>query len=443
MFQFHENSPLSFQDPLPESADVVIIGGGVIGICTALNLVKRGHSVVVCEKGRVAGEQSSRNWGWVRSTGRDADEVPIAMDATNIWEQFGSQLGEGIGFKRAGVSAFAKSEKEIAEFEWWIENVAKKYNLDTRLLSRREANDMAGTPSGNWLGGMYTASDGRAEPFTAVPTIAKALQSTGGVIRESCAVRIIETKAGKVSSVVTEHGEIKTSRVLCSAGAWCTLFLSNLGIDLPQLAVKGTVARTAPVDNFFEGAGVFDDICIRRRQDGGYTIATGFCQHYIGANSFRYLFKFVPSMGSASELIPLPGRDPTQQAFFRRHWGADDVSPFEELRVNNPPSSGLALNGFRRRLAKKVPQLADVELTETWAGAIDATPDVVPVMDSVDSCPGLFLATGFSGHGFGIGPGAGKVMADLIDGQDSGYDLSRFRFARFSDGSKMRPGPAI
>jgi glycine/D-amino acid oxidase-like deaminating enzyme len=74
---------------------------------------------------------------------------------------------------------------------------------------------------------------------------------------------------------------------------------------------------------------------------------------------------------------------------------------------------------------------------------IDATPDVVPVMDEISDCPGLFLATGFSGHGFGIGPSAGKVMADLVTGEDPGYDLTRFRFSRFSDGSKMRPGPAI
>ena len=443
MFQFHENSPLNFQDSLPETADVVIIGAGVLGVCTAWNLVQRGYSVVVCEKGRVAGEQSSRNWGWVRSTGRDADEVPIAMDATNAWVDFQEQLGDGVGFKRTGVSAFASSEKEMAEFEWWINNVAKKYNLGTRLLGGKEANELAGAEPGTWLGAMSTVSDGRAEPFTAVPTIAKALQAAGGVIRESCAVRVLETEMGRVSSVVTEHGQIKTSTVVCSAGAWSTLFLSNMGIDLPQLAVKGTVARTAPVDSFFEGAGAFGDICIRRRQDGGYTIATGFCQHYVGANSFRYLFKFIPSMGSASELIPLPGRDPTQQAFIKKHWGADDRSPFEELRVNNPLASGFALKSFRSRLVKKIPQLADVEFVESWAGAIDATPDVVPVMDSVDSCPGLFLATGFSGHGFGIGPGAGKVMADLIDGKDTGYDLSRFRFTRFSDGSKMQPGPAI
>ncbi|MBT3622826.1 MAG: FAD-binding oxidoreductase [Gammaproteobacteria bacterium] len=443
MFKFHENSPVTFQDPLPDSVDVAIIGGGVIGICTAWNLVQRGLRVLVCDKGRVAGEQSSRNWGWVRSMGRDPDEVPIAMDATTAWENFQAELGDGIGFRREGITALTKSEKEMAGYQDWIEDVAKKYNLDTRIMASDEANQLVGAEPGTWLGGMYTASDGRAEPFTAVPTIAKALHSKGCTILENCAVRVIETKAGQVSAVVTEHGRVKADVVVCAAGAWSSLFLSNLGVRPPQLAVKGTVARTEPVESFFDGAGALDDVCIRRRHDGGYTVATGFCQHHVGANSFRFLFDFVPSMASASGLIIWPGWDPTQQGFIKKHWSGDDVSPFERRRVNNPRASTIALSGFRKCLAKYAPQLADVSFIETWAGMIDATPDVVPVMDAIESCPGLFLATGFSGHGFGIGPGAGKVMADLITGDETGYDLSRFRFSRFSDGSKMRPGPAI
>jgi glycine/D-amino acid oxidase-like deaminating enzyme len=98
---------------------------------------------------------------------------------------------------------------------------------------------------------------------------------------------------------------------------------------------------------------------------------------------------------------------------------------------------------IRQHLANRLPQLADVEFAESWAGMIDATPDIVPVMDQLESHPGLFLASGFSGHGFGIGPGAGKVMANLITGRATGFDLDRFRFSRFADGSKMRPGPAI
>ena len=94
-------------------------------------------------------------------------------------------------------------------------------------------------------------------------------------------------------------------------------------------------------------------------------------------------------------------------------------------------------------LARRLPALADIAIEEAWAGMIDVTPDVVPVMDEVDDCRGLFVATGFSGHGFGIGPGAGRVMADLVQGRPPAHDLTRFRFARFSDGSPMNPGPGL
>jgi glycine/D-amino acid oxidase-like deaminating enzyme len=442
MFMYHKDSPVTFRDELPEAVDVVIIGGGVIGICTAWNLLEKGLSVLVCDKGRVAGEQSSRNWGWVRSSFRDPDEVPIAMDATNAWAEFQQQLGDGIGFRRNGVAALARTEKEMAEFESWM-TVAQNYGLDTRAISSDEANKLVDAPGGTWHGGMMTPSDGRAEPFTAVPTIARAVQQRGGLIREQCAVRTIESQAGRVSAVVTEHGRVTTGSVVCAAGGWSTLLLSNLGIKLPQLVVRGTVARTAEAPEFFSGAASMEDVFIRRRQDGGYTVASGFCEHFIGANSFRYLTKFLPSMGSASDMTVRLGRDATQQGWPKNTWNGDEVSPFESNRVLNPATSAKALRKMRKNLARRVPQLADVPFVESWAGMIDAMPDVVPVMDEIASCPGLFLATGFSGHGFGIGPGAGKVMADLVTGQQPGYDLSRFRFSRFSDGSKMRPGPAI
>ena len=95
------------------------------------------------------------------------------------------------------------------------------------------------------------------------------------------------------------------------------------------------------------------------------------------------------------------------------------------------------------RLADRVPAFANVDLVETWSGMIDALPDLVPVLDRAENPSGLWIATGFSGHGFGIGPGAGRVMADLMQGKNPGHDLQRFRLSRFSDGSKLELGPAI
>lgn len=442
MFRYNDSTPVAFNDTLPEQVDVVVIGGGIIGISTAWYLLEKGLTVLVCEKGRVNGEQSSRNWGWVRVTGRDPDEVPVAIDSLRCWAALADELGDGLGFARHGILALTDNEKEFAAFESWLD-VAAEYELDTRVFSRKEVSSYIDVPPDKWVGGIVTPSDCRAEPFTAVPTIAKGLQARGGTVRENCAVRTIETEAGKTASVVTEHGTIRTQAVVCAAGSWSTMFLSNLGIRLPQLSLRGTVARIEDAPAIYDGAAGLEDVFIRRRQDGGYTIAVPMAEHTVGADSFRFLFKFLPSMGAGSDMHVRPGFDVTQQSFPKKRWSGDDTTPFEKQRVLNPEPSKRALKKMRDGLKKHAPQLGDIPFVETWGGMIDATPDVVPVMDAVSSWPGLFIATGFSGHGFGIGPGAGKVMADMVTGESPRFDLSRFRFSRFSDGSKMRPGPAI
>ena len=444
MATFSDQSPVTFQDPLPNAVDVVVIGGGVIGTSTAWFLNQRGSSVLVCDKGRVAGEQSSRNWGWIRQQGRDAAELPIATESINAWESLSRDLGEDIGFTRQGVLFTATTDRELAHFERWLE-VAGQHQLDTRLLSGAEVDALIPDKPGQFRGGLFTPSDGRAEPFKAVPALARLLQNQGGLIRENCAVRALDVQAGKVIGVVTEHGRVRADAVVCAGGAWSTLFLANLGINFPQLTVRATVARTAPAPNIFNGDAALGEVAIRRRQDGGYTVAaSGVNEHIIGADSFRYFFKFLPALRTSARYLRLrPGNHPVQGLLPRRRWREDQITPFENTRVLNPAPSAAALRRMRGGLAKRVPQLANLAFDEAWAGMIDVTPDVVPVMDVVAEYPGLYLATGFSGHGFGIGPGAGRVMADLVLGRPVGHDLSRFRLSRFYDGSKMVPGPGL
>ena len=438
------NAPIAFQDPLPDAVDVVVIGAGVIGVSTAWFLRRSGVSVLLCDKGRVAGEQSSRNWGWIRQQARDADELPIVIDSINTWETLAKEIGEDIGFTRQGVLYCAKSDEELAQHEKWLD-VAGQHQLDTRMLNSVEIDALLDHVPGQYAGGIFTPSDARAEPFNAVPALARALQSRGGVIRENCAVRSIETQAGRVAGVVTEHGRVAAQSVVCAAGAWSTLFMANLGVPLPQLTVRATVARTAPAPDIYAGNASLGEIAIRRRQDGGYTVASSNTnEHYIGADSFRYFFKFMPALASSVRFIRLRiGGDVVTRMLPTRRWGDDEVSPFEQTRVLNPAPSTKALQQMRTGLTKRLPKLAEIGFDEAWAGMIDVTPDVVPVMDAVPAYPGLYLATGFSGHGFGIGPGAGRVMADLVMGNPAMHDLTRFRFSRFSDGSKMRPGPGL
>ncbi|MEJ2132718.1 MAG: FAD-binding oxidoreductase, partial [Gammaproteobacteria bacterium] len=361
-----------------------------------------------------------------------------------IWEGLAREIGEDIGFARTGVLYLAESEAQLAKLAEWLD-VAAQHQLDSRILSGHEVDVLVTDKRGQWRGGLWTASDGRAEPFKAVPALARTLVRFGGAIREDCAVRSLDLAAGRIAGVVTEHGRVRAQSVVCAAGAWSTLFLRHHGIRLPQLTVRSTVARTARAPDVFSGAAALGEVAIRRRMDGGYTVAAGGeTEHFVGADTFRHFFKFLPAVSGRARSLRLRfGDGLLQRLTASGSWDASTVSPFEKTRVLNPPPSKRALERMRRGLARRLPTLASIDFEETWAGMIDVTPDVVPVLDEVRAWPGLFLATGFSGHGFGIGPGAGRVMADMVQGRPVAHDLARFRLSRFSDGSPMRPGPGL
>ncbi|NOX49042.1 MAG: FAD-binding oxidoreductase [Gammaproteobacteria bacterium] len=441
---YSDASAINFQDPLPSAVDVVIIGAGIIGISTAWYLSNNGISVLVCDKGRVAGEQSSRNWGWIRQQGRDPAELPIAIDSINTWQSLSQDLDEDIGFTRQGVLFLATNESQLAQYENWLGHAAQ-HQLDTRMLTRNEVNTLFKDKPLDCVGGIYTPSDGRAEPFKAVPALARTVRKQGGLIRENCAVRSLDMQGGKIYGVVTESGRVRTSSVVCAGGAWANLFMANLGINLPQLTVRATVARTVPAENVFNGAASLGEVTIRRRQDGGYTVASsGTNEHYIGADSFRHMMKFMPALKASSRFIKLRlGGDIVTRLLPTRHWQDGEITPFEKTRILNPAPSKAAMAKMRKDLDIRLPKLASAPFAQAWAGMIDVMPDVVPVMDEVAEYPGFYLATGFSGHGFGIGPGAGRVMADMVMGKPSAHDLYRFRLSRFFDGTKMRPGPGL
>jgi glycine/D-amino acid oxidase-like deaminating enzyme len=142
-------------------------------------------------------------------------------------------------------------------------------------------------------------------------------------------------------------------------------------------------------------------------------------------------------------LLPVPPSDFPDTWRTRRRWGGDDVSPFEAMRVLDPGPNMRKINRLLANFAALFPDLPPVRLKTAWAGMIDTMPDIVPVVDRVASLQGLTIGTGMSGHGFGIGPGMGRVLAALVMGRDPGHDLSRFRLSRFSDGSRMRLGPNV
>jgi len=432
--------PVEPSPNLPEQADVVIIGGGIIGCAAAWFLAKSGTSVALCEKGRIAGEQSSRNWGFCRQQGRDPKEIPLIQESLRIWRGLESEIETDVGFRQAGVLYVANSQEAMAQNEAWLVH-AKQHGLDTRLLSSDET--AAALPGGSrtWQGAMQTPSDGRAEPSKAAPALARAALDQGATVHTECAVRGIETEARRVSAVVTEKGVIRTEAVICAGGAWSRLFCGNLGIHLPQLKVMSSVLRTTEAPLISESGVWAPNFAFRRRQDGGYTVANGSrIVADIVPDSFRLFTTFLPAMMMERKSTTLRlGRRFIEEMTTPGHWRLDEQTPFEKTRVLDPSPHQGSLNEAISNFRSAFPVLEDVKVAESWAGLIDLTPDAVPVISAVDGNEGLYLATGFSGHGFGIGPGAGRLIAELVTGTEPCVDPTPFRYSRFVDGSKLRP----
>ncbi|WP_119388065.1 NAD(P)/FAD-dependent oxidoreductase [Taklimakanibacter lacteus] len=432
--------PVEAEHRIPSSVDVVIVGGGIIGTSAAFFLAQKGVSVALCEKGHIAGEQSSRNWGWVRKARRDPREIPLIVESLRLWEGLNGEVEGETGFRRTGILFAAESDADVARYETWLGH-AQPYQIEARLVAGNELDRMMPGGGRRWKAALYCATDGRAEPQKAAPAIAAAARRAGAAVLTNCAVRGVEKSAGKVSAVITEHGRIACNTLVVAAGAWSRRFLKDLGLTLPQLKVRASVMRTAPLDGPPETALWCNDFAFRKRLDGGYNIANGNVNVVpIVPDSFRFFSNFLPALREdhKSLKLRLDGRF-RQELHEARPVPLDQPSPYEETRVLDPAPDSEYLRTALDRLVEMIPSFAAAEVVQEWAGLIDVMPDAIPVISGVDGVPGLIIATGFSGHGFGIGPGAGRLIADLAMGVAPIVDPGEFRFSRFSDGTRVRP----
>ncbi|MBJ7556883.1 NAD(P)/FAD-dependent oxidoreductase [Marinomonas spartinae] len=418
---------------LPESADAVVIGGGIVGVCAAYFMARQGMKVALIEKGRIGAEQSSRNWGWCRQQNRDARELPLATKSLDLWEEITADIGEDLGFKRCGLLYLSDNQAEIDGWSKW-RDFAKGEGVITHMLSASEATERGESTYKQWLGGVFSPSDGIADPSKAAPLIAKGILKHGGSIHQFCAARGIETQAGKVSGVITEKGVIKTSQVVMAGGAWASSFCHQLGIRFPQSAVRSSALSLMPGAKGIPSALHTSEISITGRSNGGYTLAiSGFANVDITPQQLRFASHFIPMFAKRWKALS-PGDLQAWQAGHetRKKWALDKPTPMEKNRILDPTPSRKMIELTLARARKMLPELTNIPVQNAWAGYIDSTPDGVPVIDQASNLSGFLIAAGFSGHGFGIGPGAGLLIAQMIAGKNTFVENKQYQLSRFN-----------
>jgi glycine/D-amino acid oxidase-like deaminating enzyme len=418
---------------LPSQADVVVIGGGIIGAFAAYYMARRGLSVALLEKGRIGAEQSSRNWGWCRQQNRDARELPMATRSLELWEQFAADSGEDTGFSRCGLMYLSNDEDEIARWAKW-RDFARTAGVTTHMLSGREATERGQATGRAWKGGVFSPSDGTADPGKAAPAVAAALMKLGGTVHQSCAARGIELEGGRVSGVVTEAGTIKTRTAVYAGGAWASSFCRQLGIRFPQATVRQTIVRVPPMAQQLPDALHTARVSITRRSDGSYNLAiSGRGRVDPTLQLLRFAPQFLPMFAKRwRNVFPggLEGIRGGHESLAR--WGLDAPTPMERARILDPRPDAAAVKQTYDRAVELLPALGQAGIANAWAGFVDSTPDGVPGIGEVSEVPGFILAAGFSGHGFGIGPGAGHLIADLVTGAEPIFDPAPYNPARFN-----------
>ncbi|MGB0507505.1 MAG: NAD(P)/FAD-dependent oxidoreductase, partial [Pikeienuella sp.] len=280
---------------MTKSYDAVIIGGGIVGVSAAYFLAKAGKKVALVEKGRIAGEQSSRNWGAVRAQGRDRAEIPLMLDCIEIWKNLEQELGETVDWRQQGQMLVAYDQRHLNRLEGLIPT-AKEFGIPSKILTKAEIHEtLPHFRSDKCIGALFNPLDGCAEPEKAAPALARGAKRHSAKIYEYCAANEIETTNGVVSGVETEIGFLKCDAVVLASGAWTSRLAKLLKIKHPSLLIRGSVARTSPLPIQMRKLVVWGATAYRQRLDGRVNIAVsedGF--HDIMLDSLQYGHKFLP-----------------------------------------------------------------------------------------------------------------------------------------------------
>ena len=307
------------------------------------------------------------------------------------------------------------------------------------MLSPREVKAMLPALARTPHGALYTAEDGQAEPETATLAFAQAATEAGVDVFERCGAYVIDVEGGRVAGVTTEWGRIRAPIVVCAAGAASHRLLAGIGLLLPQKVVRNTVSLTEPTRELSAPCFCGFGVGVRQRKDMSCIIAAESTSDIdVTLDVFRYAGFFMPGLFANKRAFDLSlGGALVGDVYGRIAWSKHE-------RMVEPRAPLIRPN--RRRVRKVTTRVEEVfqavdgiKVRKSWAGNIDVLPDAIPVIDGLTGIVGLIVATGFSGHGFALGPAVGKVVAGIASGRSGDIDLARFQLDRFARGTYGSP----
>lgn len=284
---------------IPAQTDVVVIGAGILGIMTAINLVGRGLSVVIVEKGNIAGEQSSRFYGQVITYKMTGATFLLHHTGKQRWREMNAKVGADTSYRTQGRVDVPLDEADLEHVRKWIDTMSRETGTDipfkTRMIEGDELKSRLKGASSDWKIAGFEEDSGSLDAEITTFVMAEYAKKIGVKIYTNCAARGIETQGGKISDVVTEKGSIKTSRVVLAGGAWSRLFMQNLDINLPTLPAYQSQqiisgAPGAPGGNVALPGNIF----FREQADGTYATSPRIIIAPVIKESFIYGYKYIP-----------------------------------------------------------------------------------------------------------------------------------------------------
>lgn len=434
--------PVNGDVSVPESADVVIVGGGVMGCCTALFLAERGVRVVLCEKGVIAGEASGRSAGMIDYEFRSPVKLEMTARSAQLWSGMSERVGRDIGYNDKGILTLFDDANALKGARDWLASVLGLPGVEARVISGAQAAQIDPAVGSSWAGALFQPNGASVEPKLAVPAIAEAARAAGAVIVQECAVRTVARRDGRVCGVETEKGAIQAGSVVMAGGIWSPMLARQLGLQIPQLMIFAEEISVDPLPDGPSVTGSTPCAYFRKEPDGGYMLGAPSGVVPVTPTVLKHRKKLA-AVASEVEQDNIP-------VFNLRTFGLegragkiphrDVLSEFEKTRIFEPEILGRSLGGLIEKIGGYIPAFKQARMREHFSGSLMTTIDNLGVVSAIAAIPGLYVSTGML-YGMTLGPAAAEAIADMITGERCKFDLTPYRYERFEDGSEFKFHP--